>query len=197
MWIFCAVHLKKYCFRKYKTNLVVSIVSHDGLAHLAMSRESHSASKHRHSIVCSTVYPGWHKKHNRYRFPYCDVILTGSHNAVPRACPITWQWRHNERDEVSNHHPHDCLLNRLFKRRSKKTSKLRVTGLCEGNSPVTGEFPAQRASNAENISIWGRHHSTCIRFCCALHCSTHILLFCTIYPISWPLFIGVASLALW
>ena len=41
---------------------------------------------------------------------------------------------------VSNHQPHDCLLNRLFKRRSKKTSKLRVTGLCEWNSPVTGEF---------------------------------------------------------
>ena len=38
------------------------------------------------------------------------------------------------------------------KRRSKETSKLRVTGLCEGNSPVTGEFPAQRASNAENVS---------------------------------------------
>ena len=45
-----------------------------------------------------------------------------------------------------------------FIHRSKKTSKLRVTGLCEGNSPVTGEFPAQRASNAENISIWWRHH---------------------------------------
>ena len=44
------------------------------------------------------------------------------------------------------------------RRRSKKTSKLRVTGLCEGNSPVTGEFPAQRASNAENVSIWWRHH---------------------------------------
>ena len=40
----------------------------------------------------------------------------------------------------------------------KKTSKLRVTGLCVGNSPVTGEFPAQRASNAENVSIWWRHH---------------------------------------
>ena len=40
----------------------------------------------------------------------------------------------------------------------RKTSKLRVTGLCEGNSPVTGEFPAQRASNAENASIWWRHH---------------------------------------
>ena len=41
---------------------------------------------------------------------------------------------------------------------SKKTSKLRVTGLCEGNSLVTGEFPAQRASNAENVSIRWRHH---------------------------------------
>ena len=35
---------------------------------------------------------------------------------------------------------------------------LSVTSLCEGNSPVTGEFPAQRASNAENVSIWWRHH---------------------------------------
>ena len=53
---------------------------------------------------------------------------------------------------------HDCLLNHLFRRRSKKTSKLCVTGLYMGNSPVTGEFPAQRASNEENISIWWRHH---------------------------------------
>ena len=51
-----------------------------------------------------------------------------------------------------------CLLIRLFRRRSKKTSKVRVTGLCEGNSRVTGEFPAQRASHAENVSIWCRHH---------------------------------------
>ena len=51
------------------------------------------------------------------------------------------------------------LLSRMFKRRSKKTSKLRVTGLCDGNSRVTGEFPAQRASNAENVSIWWRHHA--------------------------------------
>ena len=43
--------------------------------------------------------------------------------------------------------------------RSKKMSKLRVTGLCVGNSPMTGEFPAQlSASNAENVSIWWRHH---------------------------------------
>ena len=44
------------------------------------------------------------------------------------------------------------------KGRSKKTSKLRVIGLCVGNSPEAGEFPAQRASNAENIFIWWRHH---------------------------------------
>ena len=68
------------------------------------------------------------------------------------------QWRHNERDSVSNHQPHDGLFNCLFKRRSKKTSKLRVTGRCAGNSPVTGEFPAQMASNAKNVSIWWRHH---------------------------------------
>ena len=71
---------------------------------------------------------------------------------------ITLQWCHNGRDGVSNHHPHHCLLNRLFGRRSKKTSKLRVTVLCAGNSPVTGEFPTQMASNAENVSIWWRHH---------------------------------------
>ena len=53
-----------------------------------------------------------------------------------------------------SHQPHDCLLDRLFRRKSKKTSKLRLTGLCEGNSPVAGELPAQRASNAENVSIW-------------------------------------------
>ena len=72
-------------------------------------------------------------------------------------CKIALKWRHNERHGVSNHQPHDCLLNRLFRRRSKKKSKLR-TGLCAGNSPVTGEFHAQRASNAENDSTWWRHH---------------------------------------
>ena len=50
-------------------------------------------------------------------------------------------------------------LNPLFRRRSKKTSKLSVTGLCAGNSPVTGEFPAQMASNAENVSFWLRHNA--------------------------------------
>ena len=44
----------------------------------------------------------------------------------------------------------------------EKTSKLRVTGLCAGNSPVTDEFPAQLTSIAENVSIWWRHQFNCL-----------------------------------
>ena len=65
------------------------------------------------------------------------------------------KWRHNEHDGVSNHQPHDYLLNRSG---ADQRSTLRATGLCEGNSLMTGEFPAQRASNTENVSIWWRHH---------------------------------------
>ena len=75
-----------------------------------------------------------------------------------RYVPFSLRWRHIERDVVSNHQPHDCSFNHLFRRRSKKTSKVRVIGLYEENSPVTGEFPAQRASHAEKASIWWRHH---------------------------------------
>ena len=71
---------------------------------------------------------------------------------------ITLQWCHNGHGGVSNHQPHHCLFNHLLRHRSKNKSKLRVTGLCAGNSPVTGEFPAQMASKAENVSIWWRHH---------------------------------------
>ena len=84
---------------------------------------------------------------------------------------VALQWRHNGRDSVSNHQPHDCLLNRLCRRRSKKTSKLSVTGLCAVNSPGTGEFPAQMANYAETVSIWWRHHATIITqyVCVAIH----------------------------
>ena len=83
---------------------------------------------------------------------------TGHDRGRQIATLSTLQWRHNERDGVSNHQPHDRLLKRLFRRGSKKTSKLRVTGLCEGNSSVAGEFPAQRVGDAEDVSIWWRHH---------------------------------------
>ena len=79
------------------------------------------------------------------------------------------QWRHNECDGISDHQPHDCLLKRLFRRRSKKISKLCVTGLCAGNSPVTGEFPTKSDSNAENVSIWRHHHDLCEKKSCSMN----------------------------
>ena len=95
---------------------------------------------------------------------YCRFLMLYIYTA-PEFGQAGWvsslRWRHNERDCVSDHQPRDCLLNRLFERRSKKTLKLRVTGLCAGNSPGTGEFPAQMASYAENVSIWWRHHVSC------------------------------------
>ena len=54
---------------------------------------------------------------------------------------LSLHWRHNDHDGISNHQPYGCLLNRLFRRRSKKTSKLRVTGLCVGNSPGSVNSP--------------------------------------------------------
>ena len=93
--------------------------------------------------------------------PSCQVLIyTMSHNLCTPFVVDSLQWRHNGRDSISNHQPRDCILNRLFRRRSKKTSKLRVTGLCAGNSPGTGEFHAQMASYAENVSIWW-HHVSC------------------------------------
>ena len=91
-------------------------------------------------------------------YPSCDCY---AHRETQ--LKLSLRWRHNEHDGISNHQPHDCLLNRL----SKKTSKLRVTGLCDGNWPVTGDFPAQRASYAENVSIWWRHHGISRNLACA------------------------------
>ena len=75
----------------------------------------------------------------------------------------TFQWQNNGRDEVSNLQPHDCSPNHLFRHIWEKTSKLCVAGLFAGNSPVTGEFPAKMASNAENVFIWWRHHGPTIK----------------------------------
>ena len=83
---------------------------------------------------------------NRPQLGYPHSCLSG----VGPICSLL-QCGHNGCDSVSNHQPHDRLLNRLFRRRSTKTSKLRVTGLCAGNSPGTSEFAAQMASYAENV----------------------------------------------
>ena len=109
-------------------------------------------------VLVNQYYSFWYHGGARGTVNQChDIDLVLSWYFGP-----TLRWRNNEHDGVSNHQPHDCLLNRLSRRRSKKTPMLRVTGLCEGNSPVTGEFPAQRASDAENVSIWWRHHGKII-----------------------------------
>ena len=62
-------------------------------------------------------------------------------NSLWNVWTISLQWRHNDRDGVSNHRHPDCLLNRLFRCRSKKTSQLRFTGLCDWKPPVTVDSP--------------------------------------------------------
>ena len=91
----------------------------------------------------------------------CNCILC----TFTRDIIMSFQWTHNGRDSVSYHQPHYCLLNRSLRLRSKKHSKLRVNGLCAGYSPFTGKVPAQMASNAENVSIWWRHHVEQSVFC--------------------------------
>ena len=70
-----------------------------------------------------------------------------------------------------------CSLSALDTPLVSKTSKLHVTGLCVGNSPVTSEFPAQRASNAENVSIWWRHHESSQAGSCLALCGGRVTRF--------------------
>ena len=80
----------------------------------------------------------------------------------------TLQWRHNDHDGVSNHKPYGCLLNCLFRRRSKKTSKLRLTGSCAGNSPGPVNSPHKGPVTRKMfpfddvIMNWPRYNSTAL-----------------------------------
>ena len=72
--------------------------------------------------------------------------------------PCTLQWRHNDHDGISNHQPR-----RLFTQPSIQTQiKENIKAPCHwplcGEFTGTGEFPTQRVSYAENVSIWWRHH---------------------------------------
>ena len=79
---------------------------------------------------------------------HCQSICRNSDDYIR----ISLQWRHNERDGVSNHQPHECLLDRLSKAQIKENIKAPRDWPLRGE--FTGGFPAQRASYAENISIW-------------------------------------------
>ena len=132
-------------------------------------------SKQRRNIRLRTIFiPALFARFNYYAeeavwmqirrtFPCKCKATVFIQRTIPTVCMtdnifFALQWRHNGHDSVSTHQRLYCLLNRFYGRRSKKTSKLRITGLCEGDSPGTGEFPPQMASNAENVSIWWRHH---------------------------------------
>ena len=119
----------------------------------------HKSSEMGKRFACHVVMVGDHRRQVEYIQSYWWIICK-------RQLSRLWinKWRHNGRDSDSNHQPHGCLLNRLFSRRSRKTSRLCVTGLCVGNSPGTGEFTAQMASNAENVSIWWRHQNSNLLF---------------------------------
>ena len=73
---------------------------------------------------------------------------------------LSLRWRHNEHDGVSNHQPHGCLLNRLFRRRSKKTSKLLVTGLVwwihRGIPRTKGQLRGKRSHLMTSSCQWLR-----------------------------------------
>ena len=64
----------------------------------------------------------------------------------------------NDRRDIWNYRSTECLFNSLFRLTTKKHQRSASLSLCQGNPPVTGGFPAQRDSNAENISIWWRHN---------------------------------------
>ena len=85
--------------------------------------------------------------------PICVSYDWSSANEVTITVTSYWTW-------LCFKSPASRLFTQaLIQAQIKKRSKLSVTDLCEGNSSVTGEFPAQRASNAKNVSIWWRHHT--------------------------------------
>ena len=72
---------------------------------------------------------------------------------------VSLQWCHYERDGASKHRRLDCLLKRLFRRRSKKTSKLRVAGQGPVNVPHKGPvtrkmFPFADVTMLMPIGSW-------------------------------------------
>ena len=119
------------------------------------------------STICLDVDPWW--RHQMETFSALLAICVGNSpvaSEFPAQRPVTQSF------DVF----FDLLLNKQLSKQSrglwfemlscplwrhcnaKKTSKVHITGLCDGNPPVAGGFPSQRASNAENVSIWWCHH---------------------------------------
>ena len=81
-------------------------------------------------LISTMVFPILTRRH---------LFVESGPSTSQELCPLLW--RHNGRGGVSNHQPHDCLFNRLFGHGSKKTSKLRVTGLLRGIHRWPANYP--------------------------------------------------------
>ena len=131
------------------------------------TRQCHMGTAHGQVFLISSIVwshrfrpsPSWLVVTAVGRNCYSPVIIKHTLLCVISSNPCEFigllQLRQNGRDGVSNHQLHDCLLNRLFRRRSKKTSKFRVTGLCAGNSPGTlqGHLSAGVRYKGQNVQI--------------------------------------------
>ena len=126
-----------------KSVFISSTISNDvlGFHQLGMSWISNCSHDSTRDVLThpnfngDSVWPPLNLGHGRAITSHCLHRRNSVSMRQFRRCFIPLHWRHNDYDGVSNHQPHGCLLNRLFRRRSKETSKLRVTGLCPGTSP--------------------------------------------------------------
>ena len=102
----------------------------------------------------------YHMEYGHIFCALCCVCYIMTLTYLINAFTYSLHWHHNGRDGVSNHQPHDCLFNRFFQVHIKANIKApRHWPLCVEFTGDRG-LPAQMASNAENISIWWRHHGT-------------------------------------
>ena len=79
----------------------------------------------------------WHG--NNFHITHCDDVIMGAMVSQITSLTIVYPIVYSGVDQRK----HQSSVSLAF---------------CDGNSPGTGEFPAQMASNAENVSIWWRHH---------------------------------------
>ena len=78
----------------------------------------------------------------------CLHVLWPDHWKYPRLWTLLW--RHNGHDSVSNHQPHDCLLNRLIQTQIKENIK------ALGHWPLCGEFTGDRWIRRSNGQLRGK-----------------------------------------
>ena len=88
-----------------------------------------------------------------YTTQHTHFVTTHGFPSYSALRPMTLQWRHNDHDSVSNHQHHVVIQTQI-----KENTKVPCHWPLCGDFTGTGDFPAQRASYAENVSIWWRHH---------------------------------------